>query len=88
MLECCESLTILAVLALDARPWVQGNKANKDTDWDTILVKTPVIKNEEIPEDSIIGVIHNMGYWGQEGSAMISLNLFAVVILCSRPGHK
>ena len=78
-------LRCLIVLVLDARPWVQGDKVKLkgSPDWDSILVNAPVIKNQEIPEDSFVGVIHNIGHWGQD-TTMISLNIFAVVIFYTR----
>ena len=75
-----------AVAVLDARPWVVNPKqgGDKDIDWDSILMSANLIKNQEVPLNSIAGVIHNIGQWGQD-SARVSLNIFAVVVFYTPP---
>ena len=74
---------------VDARPWIQGKRRKEELDWDTILPLAPILKNTEIPEDSIVGVIHNIGFWGkEENNNFVSFNLFGIVLFCSPGGAK
>ena len=73
------------VLVFDVRKWFTGKEESEFLDWDAILAKAPVIRNMEIPVDSLVGVIHNIGYWGKPGDTVVNLNMFAVILLMTPP---
>lgn len=75
---------IQPVLVVDVRAWIQGRRRNEKLDWEEVLAKAPLLKKKEIPQDSLVGVVHNMGHWGDELPA-VNLNLYAVILFMSNP---
>ena len=74
-------------MIFDVREWFQGAKKGESLDWPALLPKAPVMRNCEVPDNSLVGVIHGVGCWGKEGDYMVNLNLFAVVLAMS-PGYR
>lgn len=71
-------------MIIDVRQWVQGKKRNENLDWDEILPKAPLLKQRELPQDALVGVVHNIGYWKQDGGPQANFNLYAVVLFMSK----
>ena len=75
--------TPLTVLVLDVRAWISGARSKEELDWDRILPQAPILKNQEIPLGSMVGVVHNIGHWGVTNNWNVSLNIFAVILLAT-----
>ena len=74
----------LAVLIVDARAWIQGKRHRDDLDWQDILVRAPLMKKQEVPDEALVGVVHNIGYWMGSDGPMVNLNLYAVIVFMSK----
>ena len=68
----------------DVRPWIPGSKRKEALDWDVILTKATILRRKNVPLDALVGVIHNIGYWGSKDDALVNLNLFGVILLMTR----
>lgn len=77
------SLLSIVVPVFDLTEWYTGKNKNQPLDFKTILSNAPRWPpKEEIPEDSIVGVIHSLGiYQTREGKITGSFNIYAVLLL-------
>lgn len=74
------------VTVFDLREWYQGSKRGEDLNFGKILPEAPLLINEEITVESLVGVLYTMGYWvRQSGPPQLNLNLLGVVLLVSSP---
>ena len=72
------------VTVFDLREWYQGSKKGQDLNFGKILPEAPLLIGEEIPVESLAGVLYTMGYWTrQNGPPQLNLNVLGVVLLLS-----
>lgn len=77
---------IFIVPVFDLRAWISGKSAGSNLDLEAIIPKAPIYK-DEVPEDSLVAVIHAMNYYTgpRDNKTWAGFNVYAVLILVVPP---